>query len=304
MFSAARFAELGRFLEVNKIADHRSGSWNVRISVAKLMCLIALIAVILNWPPLVLAALPIILYLGYRVLGNAAATGASVLSMLSLALGAAVGALWMRSDHLSDELICRFRGGWVLVRSSRGHVVAGLDSTPGLALPAGANRLEYRCGDAGVPYFGDRPLISPGTLLGPEDDDRFRSGSWAGFVCFESWNRRLGIYRASGVAPFWYFMVLTAAAPLGWATARWRALAHSGRSPLFAPRRVVPAVDDRDRQHDQNPRNDQRDDSDGRRIPASETVIERSHAQRNDPDDRNGHHDRISLEQSIEVQPQ
>ena len=206
------------------MADQRSGSWNVRISVAKVMCLIALIAVILKWPPLLLAALPIILYLGYGVLGNASATGASVLSMLSLAMCVAVGVLWMRSDHLSDELICRFSSAWVLVRSTRGHVVGGLSSTPGAVMPAGWNRLEYRCGDAAVPYLGDRPLVSPDILLGPEDDDRIRSGSWAGFVCFESWNRRLGIYRASGVAPFWYFMVLTAAAPLGWVTARWRAV--------------------------------------------------------------------------------
>ncbi len=204
------------------MADQRSSSRNVRISVAKVMCLIALIAVILKWPPLVLAVLPIILFLGYRVLGNSSARGASVLSMLSLALCVAVGVLWMRSDRLSDALICRFSSGWVLVRSSRGHVVAGLDSTPGAVMPAGSKRLEYGCGDAALPYLGDRPLVSPGILLGPEDDDRVRSGSWAGFVCFESWNRRLGIYRASGVAPFWYFMVLTAATPLGWATARWR----------------------------------------------------------------------------------
>jgi hypothetical protein len=214
--------------------DQRSNTWIARISVAKAMCLIALIAVILNWPPLVLAALPIILYLGYGVLGNASATGASVLSMLSLALGMAVGVLWMRSDHLSDALICRFRGGWVLVRSSRGHVVAGLDSNPGLALPAGSKRLEYGCGDAGVPYLGDRPLVSPGILLSPEDDDRFRGGSWGGFVWFESRNQRLGIYRASGVAPFWYLMVLTAAAPLGWATTRWRS---GGRVRGIAPQR-------------------------------------------------------------------
>jgi hypothetical protein len=138
------------------MADQRTNTWNASVSVAKAMCLIA---VIVNWPPLVLAALPILLYLGYGVLGNVSVTDASVLSILSLAMGAAVGVLWMRSNQLSDGLTCRFRGGWVLVRSSRGHVVAGLDSTPGLALPAGANRLEYRCGDAGVPYLGDRPVI-------------------------------------------------------------------------------------------------------------------------------------------------
>jgi hypothetical protein len=205
-----------------RMADQRSHTWNAHITVAKAMCLIALIAAILNWPPLVLAALPILLYLGYGVLRTASATGASVLLMLSLALGAAVGALWIRSNYLSDGLSYRFHGGWVSVRSSRGHVVAALNSTPGLALPAGSNRLEYGCGDASVPYLGDRPLIFPGILMGPEDDDRFRGGSWGGFVWFETRNQRLGVYRASGVAPFWYLMVLTAAAPLGWATTRWR----------------------------------------------------------------------------------
>jgi hypothetical protein len=215
------------------MADKQRGIRIVRITVAKAMCLIALTAVIFNWPPLILAALPIILTIGYGVLGNVSATGASVLAALSLALCAAVGVLWMRSYDVSDGLILRLRGGWGLVRSSRGYVVVGLDSTPGLVVPPGFNRLEYRCRDASLPYLGDRPNVSPGILLGPEDDDRASGWSWAGFVWFEVWNHRLGTDRASGVIPFWYIMILTVASPLVWAAMRWRS---GGRARGTVPR--------------------------------------------------------------------
>ena len=168
--------------------DQRHGIRKTRISVAKVMCLIALTAVIFKWPPLVLAALPTTLFLVYRVLGIASATGAAVLSLLSLLLCLAVCVLWLRSDDLSDGFIWRFRGGWALVRSSRGHIVVGLDSTPGLVVPAGVNRLEYRRSDASFPHVGNLPNILPGILLGPEEDDRVTGGNWGGFAWYENRN--------------------------------------------------------------------------------------------------------------------
>jgi len=198
------------------MANQRIDLSNSRIPVAGVMCLIALAAVILKWPVLVLAALPIIVCLGSRALCNASTSGAAALGLISLTLSVAVCVLWARSYDLSDGLFCRFSGGYALIRSSRGHVVVAVGSYPGMFVRAGTNWLQYERSDATDPLSGKLPNTHPNVILGTDRGDRFAGGSLGGFGWSEKRNPRLGTLLLGGVTPFWYLLATTAASPLWW----------------------------------------------------------------------------------------
>ena len=199
------------------------GERRIRLSLIKLMGLVGLSALALAWPPVVLMALPLGLYRGFRVMGNRWPALAAALTMIAVSLGGAVIVLWVRSHTIADELFWRFSGGFAMARTATGHVVVVVHRIPGLVIPPGVARPDRQTGVADSPFWGDQLWLTPGVILGAEVGDESASRRWGSFGWSLQWNSRLRILRSGVVVPFWSLLLLAVAPLIGWARRRRRA---------------------------------------------------------------------------------
>jgi len=131
----------------------------------------------------------------------------NLLTLVSLLLLAAVGALWVRSYFALDRLSWRGPAGWRAVYTAKGNAVLGVLRADWSKSPE-----MYH----GVRYETDEPrdFFNYLMVLGGERGDRDSSWSTAGFAWHEKRNAGRGSLHALGVAPFWGLALGAGALPL------------------------------------------------------------------------------------------
>jgi hypothetical protein len=142
-----------------------------------------------------------------RLLFNIAAT-------TSLLFGLVIGAFWVRSYRLTDQVEWRNAGGWRAVHTASGHAVVHLLLVDWSDRPASESRPPvYQRREPAPPFNWLAELCS-------SVNEKRIAWEWRGFAWYERSTPHAT--NAQAVAPFWSLQAATAFLPLGWITTRVR----------------------------------------------------------------------------------
>ena len=140
----------------------------------------------------------------------------TLVSAVSLIACIGVCVLWGRSYRLSDQFMWRGEEGWRSVRTAQGSIVMGRLRSDWSGRPPDFYGLRYERAKVYRPF-------NTLTLLPPDPTDVDSGWERGGFAWYEKRKAGSRVLHATGVAPFWSIVAVTAALPLGWTALRLRA---------------------------------------------------------------------------------